>query len=130
SVASAPVSEAIAGMLGEIGIKLKVRILDDTSWINELVGPKTFGATFTTFNIPSPDPSAFPSWILGSKNTPAGAWNWANYGPPAMDRLLAQSVSTFDPKKRLPLYGKMLRMVGEDVPYVSLFIQEYNMALS
>jgi peptide/nickel transport system substrate-binding protein len=130
SVASAPVSEAIAGMLAKIGINLKVRIVDGTAWINELFGPKTFGATFTTFNIPSPDPSAFPSWILGSKNTRVGGWNWANYGPPAMDKLLDESVSTSDPHTRLALYGQILKMVGEDVPYVSLFIQEYNMALS
>jgi peptide/nickel transport system substrate-binding protein len=129
-VASVPVSEAIAGMLGKIGIKMKVRILGGDAWINELAGPKKFGATFTTFNIPSPDPSAFPSWILGSKNTPNGGWNWANYGPPMMDTLLAQGTSAADPTKRLATYGKILKKVGQDVPYISLFIQEYNMALS
>jgi ABC-type transport system substrate-binding protein len=47
-----------------------------------------------------------------------------------MDTLLEQGVSAVSPPKRLAFYGKILKMVGNDVPYVSLFIQEYNMALS
>lgn len=129
-VASVPVSEAIGGMLGKIGIKLKVRVLDENAWINELVGPKKFGAVFTTFNIGSPDPSGYPSWILGSKATPEGGWNWANYGPPAMDALLQQGTSTFDPEKRLAVYAKILKMVAEDVPYVAVLDRQYNMAIS
>jgi peptide/nickel transport system substrate-binding protein len=130
SVASAPVSEAIAGMLAKIGINLNVRIIAGTPWINELVGPKKFADTFTTFNIGSPDPSGFPGYILGSKQTPSGGWNWANYGPPTMDKLLAEASGASDSSKRLTLYGQILKMVGEDVPYISILNQDYNMALS
>jgi len=130
SVASEPVSEAIAGMLAKIGIKMTVHVTNGTAWINELVGKKTYPNDFTTFNVGSFDPSAYPNYILGSNNIPSGGWNWANWNPPGMDQLLTESVGTVNPAKRLAIYGKILRQVADQVPYIALFMQDYNMALS
>jgi peptide/nickel transport system substrate-binding protein len=130
SVASEPVSEAIAGMVSKIGIKMKVNVINGTAWINELVGPKKYPDDFTTFNVGSPDPSGYPSYILGSANIPSGGWNWAAWNPPGMNSLLTQSVATVNPAKRLAVYGTILKQVAEQVPYIAIFMQDYNMALS
>ena len=129
-VASEPVSEAIAGMLAKIGIKMTVRVINGTAWINELVGAKSYPDDFTTFNVGSPDPSGYPSYILGSTNLPSGGWDWANWNPPGMDKLLAESVGTTNPSTRLAVYGQILTQVAQQVPYIAIFMQDYNMALS
>lgn len=128
--ASQPVAEAIAGMLGKIGIDVEVSVLDPATWLKGFTGEKAAPIQFTTINIPSTDPNGFPSWMLGSKNIPAGGWNFAAYGPPAMDTLLAQGTAETDTNRRLVTYGQVLDMVGTDVPYIPLFSLEYSMAMS
>ncbi|WP_435173993.1 ABC transporter substrate-binding protein [Gordonia hongkongensis] len=128
--ASQPVAEAIAGMLGEIGIDVEVKVIDPATWLRGFTGEKQAPIQFTTINIPSTDPNGFPSWLLGSKNIPAGGWNFAAYGPPTMDTLLAQGTAEADNARRLATYADVVRMVGTDVPYVPLFSLGYTMAIS
>jgi len=47
-----------------------------------------------------------------------------------MDTLLSESTTTLVPAGRLAIYGRMLKMLATDEPYVPLFIQDYNVALS
>jgi peptide/nickel transport system substrate-binding protein len=84
----------------------------------------------TTFNLPSPDPSSYPSFMLGSDNVGNGGWNWANFDPPQADTLIKDGNTSQNPISRLAIYGQMLRIVATDVPYVPLFIADYNLALS
>lgn len=124
------VAQAIAGMVKPLGITLNVTETTSIEFSRPLWEKKTDGAVWTTFNIPSPDPGAYPSWMLGTRNAAYGGWNWANYDPPAMAPLLVEGIQTVDPKKRLAIYAKVLDMVATDVPYVPLFISDYNVALS
>jgi ABC-type transport system substrate-binding protein len=39
-------------------------------------------------------------------------------------------MATEDPAKRLAAYGDLLKIVGEEVPYVALYLEEINLALS
>lgn len=125
-----PINEAIAGDLAKIGINLKLKLISFNQYISDLTGPRTLGGTYLTFNVISPDPSSFPAAMLGTKNLAAGGWNYANYTPPAMDTLLSESTTTLVPAGRLAVYGRMLKMLATDEPYVPLFIQDYNVALS
>jgi peptide/nickel transport system substrate-binding protein len=128
---SVPVVQALAGMLQKIGIKLTIRTQEVNTWIAQLYEfPKKAGNVYTTFNLPSPDPSSYPSWMLGSKNVGQGGWNWSAYAPPAMDTLIEQGTAMQDPAKRLAVYAKLLRMVATDVPYIPLFIDDYNVAVN
>ena len=54
----------------------------------------------------------------------------ANYDPPAIDSLINQGTATQDPAKRLTIYGQMLKMLATDVPYVPIYIENYNAALA
>jgi peptide/nickel transport system substrate-binding protein len=125
-----PINEAIAGDLAKIGINLKLKLVSFNQYIADLTGPRTLGGTYLTFNVISPDPGSFPAAMLGTKNLAAGGWNYADYNPPAMDALLNNGTTTLDPAKRLGVYGEMLKMLAADEPYVPLFIQDYNVALS
>jgi peptide/nickel transport system substrate-binding protein len=80
--------------------------------------------------VTNPDPNSFTSALLGVANIPTGGTNAANYDPPVIDRLLSESTATQDPAKRLAIYGQMLQMLGTDLPYVPLYLENYNAALS
>jgi peptide/nickel transport system substrate-binding protein len=127
------VTEAIAAMLQKIGINLQVKDVPDVKWSNEMSGPIKGGKggdVYTTFNLPSPDPSSYPSFMLGSTNVGNGGWDWANYDPPQVDTLIKEGNSSQASATRLAIYAKMLRILATDVPYVPLFIADYNMAIS
>ena len=125
-----PINEAIAADLAKVGITLKLKLVSFNQYIDDLTGPRTLGGTYLTFNVISPDPSSFPSALLGASNLAAGGWNYANYNPAAMNTLLAEGTATLDTGKRLAIYTQMLKMLANDEPYVPLFIQDYNIALS
>jgi peptide/nickel transport system substrate-binding protein len=125
-----PVNEAIAGDLAKIGINLKLKTIGFTQYLAFASGPKSaIGGLYATFNVQNPDPNAFPSEMLGGANIPSG-YNWADYDPPASDTLIKQAEAAQDNSQRLAIYGQLLNMLGTDVPYVPLYIQDYNVALS
>jgi peptide/nickel transport system substrate-binding protein len=126
-----PVNEAIAGDLAKIGINLKLKTIGFTQYLAFASGPKAaIGGLYATFNVQNPDPNAFPSEMLGSANAAPGGYNWADYDPPASDTLIKSAEATQDDAGRLAIYGQLLKMLGTDLPYVPLYIQNYNVALS
>jgi len=126
-----PVDEAIAADLAKIGISLKLKVISFNQYIAKADGLKSaITDWYTTFNVSNPDPDSFPSNILGSKNILSGGYNTANYGPPEVDALLQEGVAAQDPAQRLSIYGQLLKRVDTDLPYVSLYDEDYNVALS
>jgi ABC-type transport system substrate-binding protein len=47
-----------------------------------------------------------------------------------IDTLIKAGKTTQDPVQRLAIYRQMLRTLATDLPYVPLYIQDYNVALS
>jgi peptide/nickel transport system substrate-binding protein len=124
-------TQAVAGELGKIGIKLTVDNVPDSKYFAELFGARTYGSLgYYTSGWPDPDPSGFPSYMLGSANAKPGGLNTENYDPPAVDKLIAAASAAQSPAKRLALYGRLLRRLGSDVPYVPLVLTDYSFALS
>jgi peptide/nickel transport system substrate-binding protein len=125
-----PVNEAIAGDLAKIGINLKLKTIGFTQYLAFASGPKSaIGGLYATFNVQNPDPNAFPSEMLGGANIPSG-YNWADYDPPTSDALIKQAEAAQGSSQRLAIYGQLLKMLGTDLPYVPLYIQDYNVALA
>jgi peptide/nickel transport system substrate-binding protein len=126
-----PVTEAIAADLAKIGINLKVKVITFNQFIAMSDGPKSaIGDLYATFNVSNPDPDSFPASMLGSTNIPNGGYNEADYNPPEIDALLKEGVTNEDPAKRLSIYGQVLKTLGTDEPYVALYDEDYNVALS
>ena len=126
-----PATEAIAGDLAKIGINLKIKVIGFNQYEALVSGPKAaVGGVYGTFNVTNSDPSAFPSFILGSNNVATGGYDWANYDPPVIDTLINEGTTTLDPAKRLAIYGQLLKIIGTDLPWVPIYIEDYNFALS
>jgi peptide/nickel transport system substrate-binding protein len=119
-------NQVISGELAKIGITLKVNTVDIGKWVTDYFGPKTYGTNFVTWGATAPDPSAHPTEILGSKNN----GNAADYGPAEADQLLKQGLQETNNAKRLAIYGKLLRRLALDMPYVPLYLEHANIALA
>ena len=117
-------TEVIAAQLQKIGIKLKIKELTFAGWIALATGPKTYGNLHASLSTGIPDPSSFQAIMLGRRNVVQGEWNMADFDPPVIDTLLSEGLSTLNPAQRLATYDKMLEIVGTDLPYVPLLVQD------
>jgi peptide/nickel transport system substrate-binding protein len=125
------INQVIAQQLSKIGINLKVNVLPASQWVALLAGDKSkLGLEFFTDGpLANPDPNAYPSQLLYAKNIPH-SFNTPGYAPPDFDRLLQQGVSTLAPAKRLVIYGKVLRRLATDLPYIPLYQTNSSLAIS
>jgi peptide/nickel transport system substrate-binding protein len=120
---STEIVQVIAAQLAEIGIDLEIDPLLDAAWFAQITGPADERPlTFSETGGCTPDPSWNDIW-LGSENLGESLLNVANYAPAEVDRLLADGLSTQDPKQRLEIYTALLRRLGEDLPYVPLYAE-------
>ena len=124
------VFQVIAAELGKIGIRMQIKQMEVTAWQGEENGPASARSTaFATGGCFNPDPSTY-SDFLGSKNIQAGNWNFADYGPAAVDTLLEQGAATTDPAQRFATYTKLFQRLQTDLPYIGLFVSDTTLALS
>jgi peptide/nickel transport system substrate-binding protein len=126
------VQQAIAGELEKIGIHAHVRQISDGAWVARYItfhGSRQYGAMFGGAGCNSPDPSFF-TFFLGTKNTASGSYNFANYDPPAVDALITEGITTTNPARRLAIYGRLLKRLAADVPYVPLWVNDGNAAIA
>jgi peptide/nickel transport system substrate-binding protein len=122
------VSQAIAGQLAPIGIKLSVQTVSSGKWLADITTPPRdkYGAVFTPSGCNSPDPS-FYAFLLGKKNLAAGGFNIANYDPPGLDAQITAGTATTSNAKRFAIYSALLKRLSNDVPYVPLLVQDGNL---
>jgi ABC-type transport system substrate-binding protein len=53
-----------------------------------------------------------------------GMGNYVGYSNRELDRISDENLSIFDPKRRLETLQKALRLAGQDLPYLPLFVAE------
>jgi ABC-type transport system substrate-binding protein len=85
---------------------------------------------FPSFGPTSPDPGAFPDYFLKPRKHVDSSLNYADYSPPDVQQLVLRGIATRDPAKRLQIYGQILRRVATDVPYVPLFVIDFNYVIA
>jgi peptide/nickel transport system substrate-binding protein len=124
------ISQVVSAQLAKIGIKAEVKATQTGPWVTQLTGPKDkVGPVLTSSGCNSPDPS-FYTYVLGAKNLRQGGFNIANYAPASLENLITGGVATASPKKRFAIYSQMLKRLATDVPYVPLWVQHGNAAVS
>jgi peptide/nickel transport system substrate-binding protein len=127
-----PETEVVAAQLAKIGINLTVKELTFNGWINLWSGPRTTGFwVVTNLTGLGPDPDSDANWMLsGNGPGPSGGMDIAAYGSPVVEQLLTEADATQDKAKRLALYGQVLKIVANDLPYVMLYTHGSDLALS
>jgi peptide/nickel transport system substrate-binding protein len=124
-------AQAIAGQLKKLGINIKVTVLSEAKYENTFSQPHSkVPFAYTFFNNRTPDPGGMPRLALDSSAAAVGQNNFADYVNPKVDALIHKADATTDAAKRFGYYSELLKIVGEDVPYVPLYAGNINVALS
>ena len=111
------VIQAIAAELQKIGINVQISQVSSAQWTKDFTNGNLGGIAYTAFYAASPDPSIFPSYLLGNAST----YNMSRYAPSSIDTLMESGLADSAPAQRLADYGQLLKNVATDLPYVVLF---------
>ncbi len=112
-------AQIIQYRLKQIGIKMKIRTLEWTAFINDFIDKRRFEAVILGWTL-GQDPDIFDIWH--SSKTEGKSLNFIGYKNPELDRLLVAGRRTFDQEKRKEIYFKVQEILAEDQPYTFLYV--------
>ncbi len=107
--------------LQKIGIKVHIRAVEWSTFINEFIDKKRFQAVILGWSI-GLDPDQYDIWH--STKTGEKEFNFISYANPLIDRLLEKGRSTFDREERKRAYFRIQEILSEDVPYLFLYVPD------
>ena len=111
-------AEMIQGYLKDVGIRMKIRVLEWSALINEFINKKRFEAVLMGWFL-SRDPDNYDIWH--SSKTRPGEFNFISYNNPEVDRLLEEGRRTFDQPRREEIYHRIHEIIYEEQPYMFLY---------
>ena len=120
-------AEIIQGRLREIGILVKIRIVEFAVFLKEFIDKGRFETVLLGWNT-GMDPDQYDIWH--SSKTRPGELNFIHYKNPEVDALLEEGRHTFDREKRRRAYFKLQEILAEDQPYSFLFAPDSLPAIS
>lgn len=104
--------------LAAVGIRMEIRTLEWSAFINEFVDKRKFDAVILGWSI-SQDPDQYDIW--SSKKTGPKELNFVGFANAEVDRLLEEGRRTFDIEKRKKAYFRIQEILAEEQPYVFLY---------
>ena len=114
----AKTAEIIQQNLAAVGIRMEIRTLEWSAFINEFVDKRKFDAVILGWSI-SQDPDQYDIW--SSKKTGPKELNFVGFADAEVDRLLEEGRRTFDIEKRKKAYFRIQEILAEEQPYVFLY---------
>lgn len=114
-------AEIIQRRLSEIGIKVKIRILEWAAFVNDFINKRRFDATILGWTIPL-DPDIYDVWH--SSKTGPKELNFISFSNAEVDKLIEMARSTFDQSKRKKYYYRIQEILAEEQPYTFLFVPD------
>ncbi|OPY89426.1 MAG: Oligopeptide-binding protein AppA precursor [Syntrophaceae bacterium PtaU1.Bin231] len=114
-------AEIIQRQLGELGIRVKIRIVEWAAFVTDFINKRRFDATILGWTIPM-DPDLYDVWH--SSKTGPDELNFISYRNEELDDLLEKGRSTFDVKVRKRIYDRIQEILAEDQPYTFLFVPD------
>jgi peptide/nickel transport system substrate-binding protein len=114
-------AEIIQKRLAEIGITVKIRILEWAAFVNDFISKKKFDATILGWTIPL-DPDIYDVWH-SSKIGP-DELNFISYKNKEVDMLIEKGRSTFDQEERRKCYNRIQEILAEEQPYTFLYVPD------
>jgi peptide/nickel transport system substrate-binding protein len=114
-------AEMIQKYLKDIGIRMKIRVLEWSALINEFLNKKRFEAVLMGWFL-GRDPDNYDIWH--SSKTREGEFNFIGYSNPEVDRLLEDARRTFDQAKRRESYHRVHEILYSEQPYTFLYSAE------
>lgn len=107
--------------LKKIGIRMKIRVIEWSAFINEFIDKKNFEATILGWTTGF-EPDQYDIWH--SSKTGKKELNFISYKNAEVDELLEAGRRTFDPEKRKAIYRRFQEILAEEQPYTFLYVPE------
>jgi len=114
-------AEIIQRQLADIGITVKIRILEWSAFVTNFINKRRFDTVILGWTIPL-DPDAYDVWH--SSKTKPEELNFISYNNPEADEMLVKGRSTFDQKERKKYYDRFQEILAEDQPYTFLYVPD------
>ena len=114
-------AEIIQRQLKDVGITVKIRILEWSAFVSDFINKRRFDAVILGWSI-TMDPDAYDVWH--SSKTAPEELNFMSYNNPKADEMLEKGRSTFNQSQRKKYYDRFQEIIAEDQPYTFLYVPE------
>jgi len=119
-------AELIQKRLADLGIKVKIRVIEWASFINEFIDKRNFEAVILGWNIPN-DPDIFDIWHSSKQGKKE--LNFISFENKEVDELLVRARHTLNMEERKRYYHRIQEILAEEQPYTFLFVPYANVAI-
>ena len=113
------VAEIIQSRLKDIGVKVEIKIVEWSVFIDEVINKRKFETVLLGWSL-SRDPDMYD--IFHSSKTKEGEFNFISYKNEEVDRMLVEARRDFDVDKRKQLYYRIQELVYQDQPYMFIYV--------
>lgn len=113
--------EIIQQRFKEVGVEVKLRVIEWAAFLKEFIDPGNFDATILGWT-GGPEPDQYNIWH--SSKTGPRELNFIGYNNPEVDRLLEQGRRTFDQAERKKYYDRFQEILAQEQPYTFLYVGE------
>ncbi len=119
--------EIIQRRFKEVGVEVKLRIIEWATFLKEFINPGNFDATILGWT-GGPEPDQYNIWH--SSKTGPRQLNFIGFKNPEVDSLLEKGRRVFDQQQRKVIYDRFQEILAEEQPYTFLYIGEALPAVS
>jgi len=123
----AKTGEIIQRRFKDVGVDVKLRIIEWATFLKEFINPGNFDATILAWT-GGPEPDQYNIWH--SSKTVPGELNFIGFKNDEVDRLLEEGRRVFDQQKRKVYYDRFQEILAEEQPYTFLYVGEALPAVS
>lgn len=113
--------------LKQIGIKMNIRVLEWSTFINEFIDKRRFETVILGWSI-GIDPDQYDIWH--SSKTREKEFNFVSYNNHEVDELLEKGRRTFNIEERKRAYYRIQEILADEVPYIFLYVPDATPILS
>ena len=112
---------AIQRRLAEMGIEVKIRVIEWAAFVNDFINRRKFDATILGWTIPM-EPDLYDVWH--SSKTGPQELNFISYRNDEVDALIVRARETFDQPLRKRCYDRIQEILAEEQPYMFLYVPD------
>lgn len=123
----AKTGEIIQQRFKDVGVAVKLRIIEWATFLKEFINPGNFDATILGWT-GGPEPDQYNIWH--SSKTGPRQLNFIGYHNPEIDELLEKGRRVFDQQQRKAYYDRFQEILAEEQPYTFLYVSEALPAVS
>jgi len=114
-------AEIIQRRLKEVGIELKIKIIEWSAFVSEFIDKRRFDAVLLGWGL-GQDPDMYDIWH--SLKTKQGEFNFVGYSNSEVDELLLAGRRTFDQEERSRIYHRVHEILYREQPYLFLYVPD------